>query len=116
TKIIKGNDEHAQNQYKRANEEYLDPQAYCDRMEQEFRRTWARLDVSFDDFIRTTEPRHKTGVTALTQRIFDAGDIYEGVYEGWYCVGCEEFKQEKDLVDGHCALHPTLTPEWIREK
>jgi methionyl-tRNA synthetase len=116
TRFLMGNDEHSQNVYKRALEEHLDPLAYCDRMEQEFRRTWARLHVSFDDFIRTTEPRHKAGVTALTQRIFDAGDIYEGVYEGWYCVSCEEFKPEKDLIDGRCPLHPTLKPEWIREK
>ncbi len=116
TRFLMGNDEHSQNVYKRAIEEGLDPLAYCDRMEQEFRRTWARLHLSFDDFIRTTEPRHKAGVTALTQRIFDAGDIYEGVYEGWYCVSCEEFKPEKDLIDGKCSLHPTLTPEWIREK
>jgi methionyl-tRNA synthetase len=52
----------------------------------------------------------------MARRLYEGGDIYEGVYEGWYCVGCEEFKQEKDLVEGHCALHPTLTPEWIREK
>ena len=78
---------------------------------------WARLDISFDDFIRTTEPRHqRRRARELAQRIYDAGDIYEGVYEGWYCVGCEEFKQEKDLVDGNCPLHPTLKPEWIREK
>jgi methionyl-tRNA synthetase len=97
-------------------EERLDPLAYCDRMEQEFRRTWQRLDLSFDDFIRTTQPRHAAGVTHLIQRIHNAGDIYEGVYEGWYCVSCEEFKQEKDLVNGNCPLHPTLKPEWIREK
>jgi methionyl-tRNA synthetase len=116
TRFLMGNDEHSQNVYKRAMEEQLDPLAYCDRMEQEFRRTWQRLDVSFDDFIRTTQPRHATGVTHLIQRIHDAGDIYEGVYEGWYCVSCEEFKQEKDLVNGNCPLHPTLKPEWIREK
>ena len=116
TRFLMGNDEHSQNVYKKAVEEGLDPLAYCDRMEQEFRKTWQRLDVSFDDFIRTTEPRHKTGVTDLARRIHDAGDIYEGVYEGWYCVSCEEFKQDKDLVDGKCPLHPTLSPEWIREK
>ncbi len=55
-------------------------------------------------------------MTEMAQRIYAAGDIYEGVYEGWYCVGCEAFKQEKDLVDGNCPLHPTLKPEWIREK
>src|SRR6202030_1473430 len=73
------------------------------------------LNLSFDDFIRTTEPRHKEGVTYLAQKIHDAGDIYEGVYEGWYCVGCEAFKQEKDLVDGRCTLHLTV-PQWIKEK
>jgi len=116
TRFLMGNDEHSQNVFKNAQDLGLDPLAYCDRMEQEFRRTWARLDVSFDDFIRTTEPRHRAGVTALAQRVYDAGDIYEGVYEGWYCVSCEEFKQEKDLVNGNCPLHPTVKPEWIREK
>jgi methionyl-tRNA synthetase len=116
TRFLMGNDEHSQNVYKKAQEEGLDPLAYCDRMEQVFRTAWARLDVSFDDFIRTTQPRHKAGTTEIARRIYDAGDIYEGVYEGWYCVSCEEFKQEKDLVNGNCPLHPTLKPEWIREK
>jgi len=116
TRFLMGNDEHSQNVFKQAAEKGLDPLAYCDEMEKVFRATWARLDVSFDDFIRTTEPRHRTGVRDIAQRIYDAGDIYEGVYEGWYCVSCEEFKQEKDLVNGNCPLHPTLEPEWIREK
>jgi methionyl-tRNA synthetase len=116
TRFLMGNDEHSQNVFKKAIEQGLDPLAYCDRMEVEFRRTWRHLDISFDDFIRTTEPRHKDGVTELVNRLFQGGDIYEGVYEGWYCVSCEEFKQEKDLVNGNCPLHPTLEPEWIREK
>jgi methionyl-tRNA synthetase len=116
TRFLMGNDEHSQNVFKKAVEEGLDPLTYCDHMEREFRKTWAHLDVSFDDFIRTTEPRHKAGVTEIAKRLWDAGDIYEGVYEGWYCVSCEEFKQEKDLVNGNCPLHPTLKPEWIREK
>ncbi len=114
--FLMGNDEHSQNVFKEAAAKGIDPLTYCDEMEQVFRRTWERLDVSFDDFIRTTEPRHRAGVTEIARRIYQTGDIYEGVYEGWYCVGCEEFKQEKDLVDGNCPLHPTLTPEWIREK
>jgi methionyl-tRNA synthetase len=116
THFLMGNDEHSQNVYKRALERQMDPLAYCDRMEQEFRAVWKQLDISFDDFIRTTEPRHKAAVQRLAQQCFDKGDIYEGLYEGWYCVSCEAFKQEKDLVDGKCPLHPTLTPEWIREK
>ena len=116
TRFLMGNDEHSQNVFKKAQEAGLDPLAYCDQMEQVFRRAWARLDVSFDDFIRTTEPRHRAGTTEIAQRLYDAGDIFEGIYEGWYCVSCEEFKQEKDLVNGNCPLHPTLTPEWIKEK
>ncbi len=116
THFLMGNDEHSQNVYKRALERGMDPLAYCDQMEQEFRAVWKQLDISFDDFIRTTEPRHRAAVQKLAQTCFDNGDIYEGYYEGWYCVSCEAFKQEKDLVDGKCPLHPTLTPEWIREK
>jgi methionyl-tRNA synthetase len=116
THLLMGNDEHSQNVYKRAVERGMDPLAYCDQMEQEFRSVWKQLDISFDDFIRTTQPRHRTAVQKLAQTAFEKGDIYEGFYEGWYCVSCEAFKQEKDLVDGKCPLHPTLTPEWIREK
>jgi methionyl-tRNA synthetase len=115
TYFLMGNDEHSQNVFRKAAEEGLSPLAYCDRMEAEFRNTWSHLNISFDDFIRTTEPRHHAGVTELAKHIYDAGDIYEGEYEGWYCVGCEAFKQEKDLVDGKCPLHLT-TPHWIKEK
>jgi methionyl-tRNA synthetase len=116
TYFLMGNDEHSQNVYKAALEKGLDPLTYCDQMEEEFRSVWRQLDVSFDDFIRTTQPRHQAAVQKLAQVSYDAGDIYEGVYEGWYCVSCEAFKPEKDLVGGRCAFHPTLTPEWIREK
>jgi methionyl-tRNA synthetase len=116
TWFLMGNDEHSQNVYRAAAEQGLDPVVYCDRMEVLFRETWGRLDVSFDDFIRTTQPRHKAGVIELATRIHANGDIYEGVYEGWYCVGCEAFKQEKDLVDGRCPLHPLTEPQWIKEK
>jgi methionyl-tRNA synthetase len=115
THFLMGNDEHSQNVFRKATEEGSSPLAYCDRMEREFRGTWRHLNISFDDFIRTTEPRHKAGVAVLAKRIYDAGDIYEGIYEGWYCVGCEAFKQEKDLVDGKCPLHLTM-PQWISEK
>jgi methionyl-tRNA synthetase len=114
--FLMGNDEHSQNVYRAAVEQGLDPVAYCDQMEVLFRDTWGRLDVRFDDFIRTTQARHKAGVNELATRIHSKGDIYEGVYEGWYCVGCEAFKQEKDLVEGRCPLHPKNEPQWIKEK
>ncbi len=115
THFLMGNDEHSQNVYQRAMELGLEPRAYCDQMEQVFRKVWSKLDVSFDDFIRTTEERHRLAVTTLVQRIADAGDLYEGEYEGWYCVSCEAFKPDKDLVDGNCSIHQTR-PEWIKEK
>ena len=114
-RFVMGNDEHSQNVFRKARELGMEPLAYCDQMEREFRDVWARLNLSFDDFIRTTETRHRAAVTKLAQQIADAGDIYEGVYEGWYCVSCEAFKQEKDLVDGKCPVHLTR-PDWIREK
>ncbi|MEO7191046.1 MAG: methionine--tRNA ligase [Vicinamibacterales bacterium] len=114
-RFVMGNDEHSQNVFRQAAEAGLDPTAYCDRMEDEFRQAWRSLDISFDDFIRTTQPRHKAAVTEIATRLHDAGDIYRGTYEGWYCVGCEAFKQEKDLVGGRCPLHPQSEPQWLKE-
>jgi methionyl-tRNA synthetase len=117
TYFLMGNDEHSQNVFRRAQELGQDPLAYCDEMERVFTAVWKALDVSNNDFIRTTDPkRHRPAVQRMAQACYDAGDIYEGEYEGWYCVGCEAFKQEKDLVNGYCPVHPTIKPEWIREK
>ncbi len=115
THFVIGNDEHSQNVYKRAQELGLDPLVYCDQMEEVFRSAYRRLQISYDDFIRTTQPRHRVAVQTLVRRIAEAGDLFEGDYEGWYCVSCEAFKQERDLVAGKCAIHKT-TPEWIKER
>jgi methionyl-tRNA synthetase len=114
-RFVMGNDEHSQNVFKRAKDLGLEPLAYCDMMEREFRDVWQRLNISFDDFIRTSEPRHRRAVERLVQTSYDRGDVYEGTYEGFYCVSCEEFKPEKSLVDGLCPIHRTK-PEWIKEK
>jgi methionyl-tRNA synthetase len=117
TYFLMGNDEHSQNVFRRAQELGQDPLAYCDDMERVFTGVWKSLDVSYNDFIRTTDARrHRPAVQHMAQKCYDAGDIYEGLYEGWYCVSCEAFKQEKDLVNGYCPVHPTIKPEWIREK
>jgi methionyl-tRNA synthetase len=114
TRFLMGNDEHSTNVEKAAREQGLDPKEYCDRMEAVFRDVWKRLDISYDDFIRTTEPRHIRGVQALFEKIAAAGDIYKGKYEGYYCVSCERFWPEKDLVDGKCPIHGTV-PQWLSE-
>jgi len=116
THFLMGNDEHSQNVFRKAVEQGKDPLAYCDEMEGVFRDVWKRLDVSFDDFIRTTDrKRHFPAVQKMAQACLGNGDVYEGAYEGFYCVGCEAFKQEKDLTDGNCPIHNTK-PQWIKEK
>jgi methionyl-tRNA synthetase len=114
TYFLMGNDEHSLNVFKEARAKGLDPLEYCDGMEEKFRNTWAKLNISFDDFIRTTEDRHVAAVEEIFRRINDSGDIYKGKYEGWYCVSCEAFVQEKDLVEGKCPNHQK-EPEWLTE-
>ncbi len=115
TYFLMGNDEHSQNVAARAKELNLDVMDYCDQMEGEFRRTWEKLHISYDDFIRTTDPRHISTVNELLQMIHKKGDIYKGEYKGWYCVSCEAFYQSKDLIDKKCPSHGTV-PSWITEE
>jgi len=79
---------------------------------------WDRLEISHDQFIRTSSAEHREGVRELLERIFERhpDDFYEKSYQGWYCVGCEAFKQDSEIVDGHCVLHPTRTLEWVEER
>ncbi len=115
TRFLMGNDEHSTNVEKAAREKGLDPKVYCDQMADTFQAVWKRLDISYDDFIRTTEPRHIRGVQELFRKIAANGDIYKGKYEGFYCVSCERFYPEKELVDGECPNHGTV-PQWLSEE
>lgn len=116
-KFLTGTDEHGTKVARAAEAAGLDPQTYVDRLSATFREAWDALDVSYDVFVRTTEERHTRTVQRLLERIRDRGDdLYEGSYEGWYCVGCEAYKPEKDLVDGRCADHPGLEPRWVVEE
>ena len=110
-----GMDEHGQKVAQAAENADTDPQAWVDAIADQFLQAWDELAISNSDFIRTTEGRHHRTVTALLSRIQAAGHIYEGVYKGYYCVGCEAFKLHKDLVDGHCPEHPTLEVRWVEE-
>lgn len=110
-----GNDEHSVNVQKAAQEKGLAPKEYCDQMRPQFEHVWKRLNVSYDQFIQTSEPRHHRAVTKLFEKIHAAGDVYERDYEGWYCESCEAFYTDKDLTDGHCPNHKTK-PKWLKEK
>jgi methionyl-tRNA synthetase len=115
TFFLTGVDEHASKVWRAAEDLGLDAREYADQISVVWRELPARLNASNDFFIRTTDDGHKQFVQHFLQRLYDNGDVYQGVYAGWYCVGCEEFKQESELVDGKCPIH--LTPaEWIEER
>jgi methionyl-tRNA synthetase len=113
-----GMDEHGQKVAQEAADRGVEPQALVDDVAQRFQAMWRRLSISNDQFIRTTSESHRAGVRALIERIFEKspGDFYEKAYEGWYCVGCESFKNDNEIIQGKCILHPTRTLQWVAEK
>ena len=118
-RYVMGMDEHGQKVAQSAEKNGLPPQAWVDRIATRFAETWGRLGCSNDDWIRTTEPRHRAAVTAFIERIRERHpeDVFTGEYEGLYCVGCEEFKQKSQInKDGHCVEHPTLTLQRLKEQ
>lgn len=103
--FLTGTDEHSQNVARIAEENGVSPGEWTDRMIPEWKRVWERLQISYDDFIRTSEDRHTRAVQEFVKALYDRGDVYLGTYEGPYCVSCEEFKIEAELVDGQCPIH-----------
>ena len=110
-----GMDEHGQKVAQAATDAGVDPQTWVDGIAKTFQATWRELAISHDDFIRTTEERHHRSVQELFRRIRDNGHVFEGEYEGYYCVGCEGFKLERDLESGQCPIHPTREIQWVKE-
>ncbi len=100
--FLTGTDEHGQKVQEAAAKLGVDPQTHVDNTVQRFQEAWQRLEIRNDDFIRTTEPRHKVIVQEILQDLYDRGEIYRAEYDGWYCVPCERFFTEKDLVAGNC--------------
>jgi len=114
-RFLTGTDEHGIKIQRTADEAGLSPKDYVDQLAPAFQKTWDLLDVSYDRFIRTTDPDHEGAVVALLERIHANGYLVDGKYEGWYCEGCEAFKTERDFVDGKCPEHPTREPRWLEE-
>ncbi len=102
TFFLTGTDEHGQKIAGKARAAGLEPKAYVDEIVARIIRLWNRLGISYDDFIRTTDPRHERVVEKIFQRLYERGDIYKSEYEGWYCTPCETFWLERQLVDGRC--------------
>lgn len=116
TYFLTGLDEHGLKIERRAREDGLDPQEFVNRMAAPFREAWEELDCHHDGFIRTTDSLHKERVQRLWKRLEAAGDVYLDDYEDWYCVGCESFKTERELLeDKLCAIHKKPV-ERIKER
>jgi methionyl-tRNA synthetase len=115
--FLTGTDEHGKKVPQAARDQGLEPQAFVDQMEPRWREVWERLDISYDDYIRTTEPRHERAVTKLLTAVHENGrdDIYLGTYEGLYCVSCEAYYTEDELVDGMCPIHATPVEQMSEE-
>ncbi|MHB8092892.1 MAG: methionine--tRNA ligase [Syntrophales bacterium] len=109
-----GTDEHGDKIAEAAKEAGITPKEYADRISAQFSSLWPLMDITNDYFIRTTDPNHIRTVQAILQKVHAAGDIYFGEYEGLYCVGCERFYRETELVNGKCPDHQTA-PEVRKE-
>ena len=114
--FLTGLDENSQKSEISARELGKDTKEYVDEMAAGFRNTWEKLEISFDDMLRTTEPRHWRASQELFQRAYDNGDIYLGEFEGYYCIECEAYYDEEDLVGGtHCPEHK-IKCDWFKEE
>jgi methionyl-tRNA synthetase len=115
TYFLGGLDENSQRVSRQAEVEGMDPMTYVDEAAERYQAVWRSLDVGFDDFVRTTEPRHHKAVNEFFARVFANDDIYEGEYEGWYCVQCEAFYTDDELAEQMCPVHASK-PEWVAER
>jgi methionyl-tRNA synthetase len=113
--FMTGTDEHGAKIVEAAEANDTSPQEWTDRTSARFVEAWQRLDISYDDFIRTTEPRHYATVQSFLQRVYDNGYIELGTYTGLYCVACEDYYTEEQLVDGLCPVHHRAVIEMQEE-
>ncbi|MBF0287548.1 MAG: methionine--tRNA ligase [SAR324 cluster bacterium] len=115
TYFLTGTDEHGQKIAESAAHSNISPQEFVDKMSQEFRDLWPHLHIENDQFIRTTDPEHKALVQRALQYIYDKDEIYLKQYEGLYCVGCERFMDEDELIEGLCPDHQKAPQQYQEE-
>lgn len=115
TFFLTGTDEHGANIQAKAEEAGFEPRQFVDQIVKSFKMTWSQFDISNDNFIRTTDQAHIKAVQKALEQMYKKGDIFLGKYEGLYCRGCEQFKNERDLVGGLCQEHQ-VTPQMVSEQ
>lgn len=109
-----GTDEHGLKIEKAAEKAGENPKEFVEKIALQFQDLWKKLNIDYTKFIRTTDTKHKEAVQKVLQTLYDSGAIYKGFYEGLYCVGCEQFKMDDELVGGKCPDH-NLVPELVKE-
>ena len=115
--LITGTDEHGQKIQRTAEENNVEPQVHCDRIVDSFKSLWSKLNIKYDRFSRTTASNHQAIVNEFFDRVWQQGDIYLARQQGWYCVACEEFKEERELdEEHHCPIHTNKKAEWRDEE
>lgn len=105
--FLTGTDEHGAKVAQAAKKNNLEPQQFVDQVAEKYQKAWRELGISHDFFFRTTNPRHEKIVRELLQKIYDKGYIYKAKYKGLYCIGCEKYIAENELIDGRCPDHPS---------
>lgn len=100
--FLTGTDEHGQKIQRKAETVGQSPQAYVDHIVADIKKLWRKFDITYDDFIRTTETRHEKAVQQIFEKLYQKGDIYKSEYEGWYCTPCEAFWLERQIQEGKC--------------
>ncbi|HPT82663.1 MAG TPA: methionine--tRNA ligase [Limnochordia bacterium] len=113
--FVTGSDEHGQKIQRAAEAKGITPKEYVDVIVASFKHLWEKLNIKYDDFVRTTDERHHKAVQAVFQKIYERGDIYKSAYEGWYCTPCETFWLENRLVEGKCP-DCNRPVEWVKEE
>src|SRR4030066_2578867 len=113
--FLTGTDEHGLKIQKEAEKTGKDPQKFTDEITEEFKILWDKLNIKYDNFIRTTNESHKKAVQKVLQILYDKGAIYKGEYEGLYCVGCEQFRNENELVNGRGPDNETVLEKGKEE-
>ena len=114
--LVLGSDEHSISVAKEAQAQGKTPEQYCEEMDVIWREFWGRYQITFSEYVRSSTGANRATTGEFMQRIHDAGHIYKGKYEGWYCTSCEQFYPEEELLpNGNCPEHPTQKPRWVAE-
>ena len=113
--FLTGTDENAKKVFQAAQKNKIPAKKFVDKLAEDYKSAWKKLNISYDAFLRTTDKNHVSEVVKILEKTYNKGDIYGGFYEGFYCTPCETYYTEKDLINGNCPIHKTKA-ELLKEE